>query len=480
MLTLDDLLGIEADPDLWSLICPVSGVPYWRLIRGYMMRSIVSREFYAESIFSEAAKSVPKSRVISTAIRSAAHNAARSDGGAEVLIMATAVGMIKVGGQWMNRLADHFVMANPQATELIEDQFHWHWRAPRLVEPALYHMPIQARCVIQAKLTPRAQYWAIANEVVHMAMRRASDAIGITVEDRLASSLIERLATRASQLPHLYRAYVALLKQRGTKVLLKEEASYDNSAAVMAAAHSLGIVTAEYQHGLISQGHDAYRFSAGVRDLPALRNCMPRYLLTYGDWWTQQTSSPAQAITIGNPHRSYSVGKLVTDPSRRDVVLFLGDGLDTDASLDMARAINAAIRPANLRLVFRPHPFERDRLAQLVRDDVAGVELDKSPDINASMAGAAAVIGETSTGLFEAVGLARRTLVWDTPKARFTLGHHPLETFQSPAELAAKLAGPAELDSRRTVAHIWAADWQARYRAFLAEHGVTDLGGERS
>ena len=63
--------------------------------------------------------------------------------------------------------------------------------------------------------------------------------------------------------------------------------------------------------------------------------------------------------------------------------MFLGDGLDTDASLDMARAINAAIRPANLRLVFRPHPFERDRLAQLVRDGVAGVEVDKSPDINA-------------------------------------------------------------------------------------------------
>lgn len=475
-LTLDDLLSIETDPKLWSLTCPVSGVPYWRLIRGYMMRSIASEEFYAESIFSKASRNVPKSRMISTAIRSIAYNAARSGTGTQVLIMATAVGMMNVDGRWLNRLADHFVAANPGATELIEDQFHWHWRWPRVIPPALYHMPIQARCVLQAKLEPRAHYVQIATAVIETARRRAADVIGVSIKEELAATLVQRLASRASQLPHLYRAYVSLLRSRGTKVLLKEEASYDNSAAIMAAANSLGIVTVEYQHGLISKGHDAYSFTSEVRNLASLRHCMPHYLLTYGDWWTEQTSSPAEAITIGNPHRAYSIGNLIADPGRRDVVLFLGDGLDTDASLDMARAIAETIRPMNLRLVFRPHPLERDHLAQLQLEGTAVVEVDSISDINASMAGAAAVIGETSTGLFEAVGLAARALVWDTPKARFTLGPHPLETFQSPQELAAKLAAPANPDSRRRVDHIWAPDWRQRYTTFLAEHGVTNLG----
>lgn len=476
VLTLDDLLGIEADPELWSAVCPVSGVPYWRLIRGYMMRSIASGEFYAQSIFSDAVRTVPKSRMVSTAIRSTAYNATRLGGGAEVLVMATGVGLMKVGNRWINRLADHFVMANPRATELIEDQFHWHWRAPRLVAPALYHMPIQARCVIQAKLAPIEAYREVAQEVIQMASRRARDRIGFTLSATLLGILVDRLASRASQLPHFYRAYLALLQKRQTKVLLKEEASYDNSAAIVAAANSLGIVTAEYQHGLISRGHDAYSFAPEIRDLPALRQSMPRFLLTYGEWWTRQTNSPAQPVTIGNPHRSYSIDKLVAVPGRNDIVLLLGDGLDTDASLDMARAIDAAIRPAKLRLVFRPHPLERDRLSQLERAGAVGVEVDSIPDINMSMFGTAAVIGETSTGLFEAIGLAGRTLVWDTPKARFSLGPHPFETFESPAELAGKLARAPEPDERQAATNVWASDWRARYKAFLAEHGITNLG----
>jgi hypothetical protein len=136
----------------------------------------------------------------------------------------------------------------------------------------------------------------------------------------------------------------------------------------------------------------------------------------------------------------------------------------------MARSIAAAL-PVGLRLVFRPHPIERDLLDELARSNQAGVEVDNVADINASMFGTAAVIGEVSTGLFESVGLAGRTFVWDTPKARFSLGSHPFETFSSAVEFATKLA-QRRLAAPLASANLWASGWQQRYAAFLSEHGI--------
>ncbi len=468
--TLADLLAIEADPELWDPVCPVSGVPYWHLVRNHMLRMITSDEFYSAGM--GAAPPAPKTQMVKTALRSVASNLFAPPRRADVLVMATGVGVIKDGERWMNRLADHFVSADPNGTALVEDQFRWQWRSPRAVSPYLYHMPLQARCVLQARMGSRKAYRHAADHVVTAAMRRAAETVGFVLDEQRALALKNRLTSRASELPHFYRAYQALLKRLGTKIVLKEEASYGSSAALMAAANSLGVVTAEYQHGLLSSGHTAYNFATEIHALPALRRCLPRFLLTYGDWWNEQVSAPIACVTIGNPHRSHVLAKRHTSMARSDNVLFLGDGLDTGASLTMARAIAAAL-PPSLRLVFRPHPIERDLLGQLARTNQAGVEVDDVADINASMFGTAAVVGEVSTGLFESVGLAGRTFVWDTPKARFSLGSHPFETFSSATEFATKLA---QSEGSAITASLWASGWQHRYAAFLSEHGVANPG----
>ena len=465
--TLNDLLAIEAASELWSLACPVTGVPYWHLIRNHMFRMISSDEFYSAGMAT--ASAAPKSRMAKTAFRSLAHNLFAPRHSAEVLVMATAVGVIKEDGRWMNRLADHFVSANSN-TALVEDQFRWQWRSPRTISPYLYHMPFQARCVLQARMNSRKTYWQAADQVVTTAMRRAAETVGFALDEQRALALKCRLTNRASELPHFYHAYQTLLKRLGTKILLKEEAAYGSSSALMAAANDLGIVTAEYQHGLLSSGHTAYNFASEIHDSPGLHRCLPRFLLTYGDWWNRQISAPITCLTIGNPHRSHILAKLNKSPVRSGIVLFLGDGLDTGASLSIARSI-AAVLPIGLRLVFRPHPIERGLLDKLARSNQVGIEVDDVEDINASMFGTAAVIGEVSTGLFESVGLAGRTFVWDTPKARFTLGSHPFETFSSAAELSTKLAQPP-LETPTATASLWASGWQQRYAAFLSEHGV--------
>lgn len=472
--TLSDLLVIEADPKLLGYVCPVSGVPYWQLIRTHLLRVIMSDKYYAQPIVPSSAVAAPKSLMLNTAVRSLVNNMRVGFPKAPVTVMATAVGMIQSDGRWMNRLADHFVQANPSATLLVEDQFQWNWRAPRVVSPIRYHMPLQATAVLRSRLAPRAEFREMARSLLAIAAKRAEDLLGYILDGERLSLLERRLAARASELPHLYAAYIGMLKRLGTKILLKEEACYGGGAAVMAAANHLDIVTAEYQHGLISRGHDAYNFSLDVLDLPALRHCLPRYVLTYGDWWNQQMCLPVERVTVGNPHRSYVLEGLEPEGSRRDVVLFLGDGLDTAASLKMAATLAKTISPVGLRLIFRPHPLERQQISKMAIAET--IAIDQVPDISTSMAGVVAVIGETSTGLFEAAGLAKRVFVWDTPKSRFALGEHLFETFETAEELTAKLGQPSSRPSS-AADELWAPNWRMNYARFLRDHGVSSGDG---
>jgi hypothetical protein len=98
----------------------------------------------------------------------------------------------------------------------------------------------------------------------------------------------------------------------------------------------------------------------------------------------------------------------------------------------------------------------------------SAVVIDESPDLYASLGTAVAVIGETSTALFEAIGIVPRVFVWDTPKSRFYLGDHPFERFAGVEELAAMVAVPRAA-TRVPADDVWAEGWDERFQRFVDE-----------
>jgi hypothetical protein len=152
-------------------------------------------------------------------------------------------------------------------------------------------------------------------------------------------------------------------------------------------------------------------------------------------------------------------------------VLVLGDGVDLDAYLGMARSL-AALGGTRARVVYRPHPIERARVEGLFPESDAGggVSIDRRPDIYEAFGTATAVVSEISTGLFEAIGRVDRVFIWDTPKSRFAYPAHPFQTFGDAAALAALLQDGASgrLDEGRIEA-IWAPNWDENYRRFVQD-----------
>jgi hypothetical protein len=74
-----------------------------------------------------------------------------------------------------------------------------------------------------------------------------------------------------------------------------------------------------------------------------------------------------------------------------------------------------------------PHPFEREKVKSLILPD--GVRLDSHADIYSSLKESSVVISELSTGLFEAVGLVDKVLLWETDKSRFAFPEIPFKSF---------------------------------------------------
>lgn len=258
----------------------------------------------------------------------------------------------------------------------------------------------------------------------------------------------------------------------GARLLINEEACYggaDNATAILAAKH-LDMATAEYQHGAVSAGHDAYNFAQAISASQAYRQTLPEYFLAYGSWWGQQINAPTKKLVVGNPNRIETLIGVPAKIGKPEQILVLGDGLDTPLYLTLCESLIAALG-GTYQVVFRPHPFERAKIFSDHRSGFVGkVAIDFHSDIYTSFREAGVVISEVSTGLFEAIGLVARIFIWDTPKARFGYPAHPFQRFSDADELARRIRDEGEgRVSGQDIQSIWAPNWQRNYLEFIDE-----------
>jgi hypothetical protein len=464
--SMQQVLQIENDERILDFFCEKTGMPLWPLVRMSFLRFIISDRLFGGSLQNAGNKRLNYS-AIPTLIKAAAHNLTHGPKiKAPVTIMGTGVGNYMKDGAWFNRLTDYFYFAEAEKSLVVEDTFEWRWPYPRHNQSVLYHAPIQVAAFLAGKIS-RKDY-AKATKLIALLRHSASRELGWELGDARASYLVNQLAIQSAGIPFKRKAYQRLLTMLGTRLLIKEEACYGSSSVLISTAKEMGIVTAEYQHGAISSGHFAYNIASILTSSPAYRKTLPDHFLSYGTWWGEQISVPINKFSIGNPHRTeqlHQYSKCSRGEPCRDV-LVLGNGFETKMYLELA--LNLAHRLGDkFRVVFRPHPFERSKVQMEIGSVLdAALVVDDNSNIYQSFTRAYAVVGENTTGLFEAIGLAKKIYAWDTPKTRFSIDGHPFPTFTDVDDLEEKLSDSinAEIDSEE----IWAANWKSNYRNFLS------------
>ena len=476
-LSLRDLLVIEDDPALLDFRCSTTELPLWPQIRVALFRMMMSDLLYGVRLTgaSNAAKSW--TRATTTMLRSLAHNALQLSGeGKHARIFITSDGVADqwIDGHWFNRLSDHFVAARPADSLALADQFEWRWPFPRHHDRLVLHAPWQAINAVRGRMGVRPTHLRKASDLVQLVADRAQRHVGWRLDNERRDVLIHMLARKTASMPGQYNAYTKLLGRICPKLLMVGAGCYGPAASLIAAAKSLGICTAEYQHGAVSAGHDAYNFAPAIRDSAAYQRTLPEHFLGYGKWWNDQINAPVQKWAIGNPHRTARLSELGNPETTQKDILILSDGIEFNLYLDLARSLRSHAKAMGLRIVLRPHPLERTRALQVSAKETDGLQIDSNTDLYQSLRTAHTVVSEVSTGLFEAVGVVKRILIWDTPKSRFGYPSHPFKKFSSVDALLEELEksdgcvhGEAISDEQ-----IWSNSWRCNFDAFIVKQGI--------
>ncbi len=147
----------------------------------------------------------------------------------------------------------------------------------------------------------RPRHHAAARQLVDLIAERAHRLLGWQLGAHRSRRLEQMLARKCASLPLQYDGWHRALRHARPRILMVGAGCYGPAAAMIAAAKDAGIVTAEYQHGAVSGGHDAYNFAPAVCSDPAYLRTLPDFFLGYGSWWMEQFTAPMHKVVIGNP-----------------------------------------------------------------------------------------------------------------------------------------------------------------------------------
>jgi hypothetical protein len=460
---LADLLELENDPAFLDLKCPTTGVLAWPALRNDVFRLLLSDRLYPTAPIVSLERTAPIGRVLANAARAATYGATHRPEPSEILIIGSGAGLLPRDGMLFNRLTDSFAMALGERAWTLEGLFGDRWPAASRANRRLGFLGVdRARIAIEMRRPISRSTRELADRLVALVVARASETLGWVVDIRRQAWLRTSAARRLAAYPLRARLAKRLLDRSGARLVLLEDACFGPHAVFNSIARERGVEVAEFQHGMITRNHDAYNVHDMIGGSEAYARTLPQTMLTYGAWWNDELNMPVKRIAIGNPYRS-DVLATWRPAAIRDRILVLGDGVETDLFLGLCRKL-AAIAPPPLRVVFRPHPQEKARTGLLTGEPFT---IDNEPDLYHSLAASTVLIGESSTGLYEAVGLGIRIFVWDTAKSRFYLGNHPFARFTTPDELAGKLANQEGEVDPQVAGSLWAMNWRDQFFGYV-------------
>jgi hypothetical protein len=401
-------------------------------------------------------------RVLAAAVRSASHNLVHRPKQSDVLIIASGSGLLPRQGRAYNRYADPFAGLLGDRSWTMEGLLGDMWPQQARSNPRLGFLGIdRLRIAIVMRAASSRSDRLLASNLVEIAASRGRDLFGWDVGSRRRSFLIDVGARRLAAYSLRARLADRLLRRTSAKLVLLEDACFGYNAVFNASARDRGVRVAEFQHGMITAGHDGYNVHPLLERNQAYRRTLPAEILTYGEWWDSQFNAPVGRVPIGNPDRTETL-RHWGPAGLRDRVVVLGDGIETEMYLRFCRELASAIASSQ-RVAFRPHPLERARVAALVDEPFT---VDQEPDLYRSLASASAVVGEYSTALFEAVGLVPKVLVWDTEKSRFYLGvDHPFTRVADATEVPPAVAASSQVEG--VAQAMWASDWRHRFASYV-------------
>ena len=292
------------------------------------------------------------------------------------------------------------------------------------------------------------------------------DRLDFPIDEPRRESVADYAVARVAQVRHFEPEYARLLDRVQPRLVVIQTAVYGTRHTLIPLLKRRGITVAEPQHGWIGPYHSAYNFGAAM-SRPELNAMLPDALLTFGSFWSDGIRFPNELVPIGKPH----LEGMAAHPQTRDEVLVVSSVTARQEITEFTRALRDSL-PGSWRVRFRPHPQERDRVADLYPGlaAVSGVEFDQTPDVMVSLATARGVFGLASTVLYEALAFPGTVYVIDSPLADFSSTEEvfgPRVSVADVPDVVGRLLSGTLSAPPAAIGSVWAPNSAQRFRDYV-------------
>lgn len=223
---------------------------------------------------------------------------------------------------------------------------------------------------------------------------------------------IKKIENKIINYQVMYEAYSAVIDEVKPKLII-QVVSYLNSRFVInKIAKEKGIPTVELQHGTMGKYHIAYNFSDKMNI-----ETFPDYVLTFGDYWKENTRLPiddSKVISVGWPYYEDKVKKQNKVNSNKSTLLFISQGTIGKQLSKIAKEVEESIDFDKYRIIYKLHPGEydvwRENYPWLINSSIEVIDHNDF-DMHYYFNQADIQIGVNSTAIFEGLGYDLRTII---------------------------------------------------------------------
>lgn len=463
---MDALAALDADPEIRSFRFTRDRLLIYPFVRFALFTMIINAEYGFESIPDPGEeKGVIKSlRYLWKAVR---HNVFIPPWRHRLIFFSSgALNTTKRDGKYFNRIYDHYAAVLPNDSLIVEASCNGEFPRPRWFRSVRYDEIIElavrgiSRIRGSEEIDDREQIRRFIS-----AVRRHSD-----LEEARYIDLERTLTQLARRLPMYHALYRLLFRITQPRVIFLEEACYGHLSYILRAARELGVVVAEFQHGLVSEHHYAYVYGDSLVRDPEYREYLPDYLLLYGKYWAECINVPVEIRLLGNPQLDEAaMTRVPGSHHERPIMLVISQGHIAHILIPMVQDI-VRLTGDRFTIVYRLHPGER---AQRERYECllahSNVVLNDSGDLYEWLKKADYLVASSSTTVFEAVRFDIPIFILEGTDSWMNIPPHLGIRFSTPSELVSMMDEGCEEENRTDKEYYWVGDWRRRYRSFLAE-----------
>lgn len=182
-------------------------------------------------------------------------------------------------------------------------------------------------------------------------------------------------------------------------------------AAIIKAAHDVRVKVAEPQHGMINDIHFVYNFEKFSYNCEEYKDYLPDFLLTFGEFWNIHSYIPIKKVIVGHPYMDSYRKQQNMKIIKKQGILFISQPTIFNTFIPIVLELaSKGIK----NIIFRLHPF--DVLTSDVEKELrnAGIKISnyKVP-LYDEIVKSLYVVGETSTCLYEALGLGSSIIIYE-------------------------------------------------------------------